>query len=491
MIIANNLAFGHSEKHLFEKGTFTINKGKKVGIVGPNGAGKSTLLKLILGEIDITHGSLKVSGRVAYVPQEVKHNKEIEEADTVLSYIDPENNYDKQDVLRMLSNLEAGVDLSSVPKNLSGGLKTKIALARALLSKPDILLLDEPTNFMDVEGKKWVMNFLSAYPHTVVIISHDLALMDRAIDRVLAINPATNTIDEYTGNYSSYVKLKEEKDKLLAKQILIKEKHIKQMEEGLKKMARFTSGKGVRRRIQQKRRIEKEKLALPVLPKEARIKIKLPIPKNVGEIPIRALNITKNYGEATVLDNINFKIFRGERVALIGSNGTGKSTLIKILMELLQPDSGEVIKNPELDVGYYSQEFETFDLNRQVIDVFMEGTKKDEYYSRAFLGRYLLGGGKVFQPIETLSGGEKTRLSIAILTAKNHNLLILDEPTTYLDVMSQRIILEALKEYSGAMLLVSHTPEFVKELNPKRAYLFPGVKEVFWDESLTDIVDEA
>lgn len=227
------------------------------------------------------------------------------------------------------------------------------------------------------------------------------------------------------------------------------------------------------------------------MPQEAKkIKIRLPDPARVGEIPMRTINVSKAYGELQVLANINFVIHRGERIALIGANGTGKSTFIKILMGVISPDTGEVVGNENLKVGYYSQEFENFDLSKCVLDTFVEITHRDDSFARSFLGRYMFVGDKVFQRVESLSGGEKTRLSIALLTAQNYNLLVLDEPTTYLDVMSQRIILEALKEYKGAMVLVSHTPEFISELKPARAMLFPEQKVVLWDEELINRVGE-
>ena len=221
-----------------------------------------------------------------------------------------------------------------------------------------------------------------------------------------------------------------------------------------------------------------------------KIKVSVPEPKRCGELPIRAINISKSFGENKVLKDLTLSVYRGERVAFIGVNGSGKSTLIKILAGLTNPDSGEIIKDRELSLGYYSQEFETMDFSKSVMDAFCEGTQRDQCFARSFLGRFMLSGNKIFQRVESLSGGEKTRLSIAILTGKNNNLLILDEPTTYLDVLSQRIILEALKDYKGAMVVVSHTAEFVKELNPARAVLFPEQKIVLWDEDYLERISE-
>ena len=491
MIKVENLSFSYGDTPLYEDASFTVGKGQKVGLVGPNGSGKTTLLTILLGQEDGYTGLVKAFGNILLVPQEVKYDHEMEASNTVEGYADPHGIHLPYELKKVFFGLQLDVNPYKNPNNLSGGQKTKLALARALLAKPDILLLDEPTNFMDIVGKKWVMDFLAGYEGTLIIISHDLDLLDRSIDKVLAINSITKTIDEYKGNYTSYLKLKEEKEVYLKRQVLVKQRHIKRMEEGLKKMTRFTSGKGVRKRTMQKKRIEKEKAQLPELPTEVRrIKVSLPEPVKVGEVPIRAINISKSFNETIVLKNVNFTIVRGERSVLIGPNGSGKSTLIKILIGMITPDSGEVIKNPQLKIGYYSQEFESFDFHRTVLDTFTESTNKGEDFARAFLGRYMFLGDKVFQRVGTLSGGEKTRLSIAILTGCDNNLLILDEPTTYLDVMSQRIILESLKAYKGSMIFVSHTTEFVKELYPQKAFVFPEEKMVIWDDELLGKVEE-
>lgn len=491
MLRVTNLSFSFSDKPLYEGVNFIVGKGQKIGLVGPNGSGKSTLFNILLGKEDGYKGKVKVGGNVVLVPQEVKYDPVMENSSSIRDYIDSENKYQDHELLKMLSGLQLNLNLENDAKNLSGGQKTKLALARALLQQADILLLDEPTNFMDDAGKKWVMDFLSNYEGTLVVISHDIHLMDKTIDKVLSINPVTRKIEEYKGNYSAYLKLKKEKERLLAKQILIKQKHIKQMEKGLQKMSRFTSGKGVRKKTQQRRRIEKEKKQLPELPREIRsIRIKLPEPTRAGEIPLRAVNVNKSFGNLQVLNDLTLSLRRGERIAFIGPNGVGKSTLIKILVGILNPDSGEVIIDDRTNIGYYSQEFELFDFNKNVLDTFTQTTKNNEGFARSFLGRFMFSGDKVYQRVSLLSGGEKTRLSIAVLTGRNHNLLILDEPTTYLDVTSQRIILEALKDYKGTMIIVSHTPEFVKELLPQRALLFPEGKIVYWENNLLEKVEE-
>lgn len=490
MLKATNLAFGYTGDLLYKDSNFTIGAGQKVGLVGPNGAGKSTLLKIIREEEFPSAGTMEVSGEVGYVPQEVKHDKLMDKAKSVIDYIDPEKKHPEYEILKILSGLEMSVDLERSPKHLSGGQKTRLALARALLQSPDILLLDEPTNFMDVKGTKWVMNFLSNYEGTVICISHDLELMNNAIDKILYVNKPVKKIEEYKGNYKSFLKQKAEADKQAKKKLVEAKKSLSVMKKKYTRMKRL-QGKGVRAKVRYRAKMREVEQNLPELPAELKsIKINLPEPKRVGALPIQARDITKKYDDNIILEGTNFVIHRGERIALIGPNGAGKSTFIKILMGMLEPDSGEVVRDENLSVGYYSQEFENIDLSQTVAAAFMHHVECGEQFARGFLGAFMLSGDKVFQTVRSLSGGEKTRLSIAILTAQDHNLLILDEPTTYLDVLSQRIILEALKNYSGAMLLVSHTPEFVKELDPENALLLPDERLTFWRDELLDRVVE-
>lgn len=492
MVRFSNVTFGFSERPLFEGASFIVGKNQKVGLVGPNGAGKSTLLSLINRYESPKEGNVEVIGSIGYVPQEVKMDKDLENAETVHQYVNEDNLVSDFELKKLFAGLELSVDFSSKPQKLSGGQKTKLALARALIKKPDILLLDEPTNFMDLAGKKWVSDFLSAYPNTLILISHDLKLMDSAIDKIIAINPQTKQIEEYKGSYTKAMKLREESMALLKRKIIVEQKHIKKMEESVQKLWRNTSKKGVRQRVILQRRVERLKQSLPELPAEVRaIKVDLPEPARIGELAIKVSNVSKSFADKNVLNNVNFSIQRGERIALIGPNGSGKSTFLKIITDRLSPDDGEVIKNDGLNYGYYSQEFETFDFNKTVLNTFIDATDKEEGYARSFLGRYMFLGNKVFQRVETLSGGEKTRLSIACLTGRNYNLLILDEPTTYLDVLSQRVILESLKEYKGAMIIVSHTPEFVKELNPSRALLLPENRFTFWSEEFLHKVNQS
>jgi len=475
MISVKELVYIYGRNIIYNGANLFLSKGQKAGLVGANGSGKSTLFKLLLGEYEPETGIIEVPKSILMVPQEVKHDPDMDRAKDIRSYVDPHNQHEDYELLRIISKLElAQFGLDHSPKELSGGQKTKLAIARALIMEPDVLLMDEPTNFLDTEGKAWVMNFLGRYPNTLMIVSHDLNLLDSKLDKVFEINPTTKKIDEYAGNYSSYQTLKGDKDALLVRQIHVQGQHIKQMEKGYIKMAHVRSEKAVRQKLQLLKRIEQMKENLPEMPPEAkRIKVNLPEPSWVGEVPIMAKNISKFYGEKKIFTDLDFDIKRGERIALIGPNGAGKSTLIKILMNRIMPDSGQVIANDKLTIGYYSQEFETFDFNETLFATMQDVCHLPEGVIRAQLGRFLFPGDKVFQKIGSLSGGEKTRLSIAMLLVQNYNLLILDEPTTYLDVLSQRLILEALKQYKGAILIVSHNPEFLDELKVTRKFYLP------------------
>jgi ATP-binding cassette, subfamily F, member 3 len=492
MISATNITFRYIDRPLYRAGNFSVGRGMKVGIVGPNGAGKSTLLKLITGEEVPDEGQVRVEGTLASVPQEVRYDMDLETAPTVQAYIDPTGKLPDYELEKMLAGIglpELRLDMK--PFSMSGGQKTRLAIIRALVREPDILLLDEPTNFLDLEGKKWVMDFLMRFPNTLVLISHDIELIDASIDKVIAINPTTQTIDEHKGSYSNYLAVKGQKEDLLKRQILNEQKHIKRMKIGLRKMDRFTSDKGVRQRTQLKKRIKRLEEALPEAPKELRLmRFSMPEPTRVGELPLIVDGVSKSFDGVLVLEELSFAMRRGERLALIGPNGVGKSTLIKIIMGLLDAESGSVHKDAALNIGYYSQEKESFDEEKTVLESILEASPFGEPVVRPILAGFLFGGNKVFQQIKRLSGGEKTRLAIAHMLSQSHNMLILDEPTTYLDTMSQRVILEALKRYTGTLLVVSHTPQFIQELQPDRALLMPqGVCVKWGDELLREVAE--
>lgn len=481
MILAKNISYSYSRLPIYSDSSFSILKGEKVALVGPNGAGKSTLFKLLMKEDHVIDGSLHISGKIGYVPQEIKHDPILEAAADIQSYLDPEFKKQTYELMIMLNSLEVNAELEDLPQKLSGGQRTKLALLRAIIEEPDILLLDEPTNFLDTEGKRWIMEFLSEYPNTLIVISHDISLLDRHIEKVIEIDPMSKKIQEYKGNYSKYVKLKGNNDEMLQKRFANDQKEITRMKKSLLKMARMSSEKGARARANVQTRIDRMTDALPELPKEiAHIKFSLPEPIHTSEIPISAKDIGKSYDDEVILSHVSLSMRRGERIALYGPNGAGKSTFIKILMDRIKPDLGEVMKDEKLHIGYYSQEFETFDFSKTILETVEAACDLPLTQVRPILAKFNFLRERIYQTVGTLSGGEKTRLSIALLMLQSYNLLILDEPTTYLDLQSQKIILEALKSYKGAMLFVSHTEEFVEGLTPNRIMLLPENKIKHW-----------
>lgn len=484
-IRVTDLSFSYGEKPLLIEANFRIEDGQKVGLVGENGTGKSTLLKLFRGEEYPDEGTLDISGTIELVPQEVKRDPILDKAATVMKYVNPDGIIEEHRIRKLFAGLSVGeIDLDSPPQGYSGGVKTKFALTRALLKEPDILLLDEPTNFMDIEGKKWVMGLLAQYPKTLILISHDLSLMDKAIDRVIYVNKHTHKIEEYKGNYTKYLRLQKEAAEVFKKQVKGQQRQIDKLEHAIKVI-------GVDARIVMQRRIARLKEVLPELPPEVRsIKIQLPEPARSGDILVTARSISKSYDTLQVIKNLNFSIRRGEKIAMLGPNGVGKSTLIKLLIGQIKPESGVVEWNAMNRLGYYSQEFEDFDMDKSVLQLFMDKCERMESFCRPFLGKFNFPSSKVHQKVRTLSGGEKTRLSIAMLCSTNANFLILDEPTTYLDVMSQRVILDAVKSYKGTMIIVSHTEEFIKELKPDKVFLMPEAKMDFWIPQYVDKVGE-
>lgn len=482
MIQIQNISFSYAGNPLYQDASFSVPKNKKAGLVGLNGAGKSTLFKLILQEEYPDDGKVITQGSVLLVPQEVKHDARQSKAKTIGDYLRTART-NRDDVLKkLLANMEMGhLSLDQSPNTLSGGQKTKLAILHAVLSEPDILLLDEPTNFLDTAGKKWIMHWLGKYKKTLLVVSHDLDLLDRHIDKVIYINKQTKSFEEYTGTYSQFKKLKSQHDEHLTRYIRNQEKRIKKMQKSVERLRRSNVEKVIRQRVQLEKRLQKMQDQLPEVPQEVvKIKLQLPTPARIGEIPLHITSLGKAYDDETILHDVDMTIVRDERVALIGHNGAGKSTLIKCIMGLQEPTSGHIKVDTKAKIGYYSQEFERFDYDMTLYDTVQHTINLSEGQTRAFLARFMFGQDKIRQRVGSLSGGEKTRLSIALLMLINHNFLILDEPTTYLDVMSQAIILEALKEYKGTLLVVSHTPDFLKGLKLDKVLLLPEEKFTIW-----------
>lgn len=470
-------------------------RGEKIGVIGVNGAGKSTLFKSITNHIEYD-GDITILGSLGYMSQELVN--EVKNLDcTIGEYLILHNdlNIEEWEISRFLNNLNmADKTPESSLSELSGGQKIKVEIIRLLFQEPDILLLDEPTNFLDIPSAEWLMKYLMNYPKSVIVISHDLRLMNRALDRIWYVNELTHKIESFNGNYEEFLAFKEKVNAFLVKQIRQEEKKIKRMYESALFLASRKSVKEKRKAAKKMEQVEKAKVELdqkkPLLKKSKSMKIFFPDLVTASRNILKVSGISKKY-DKDVLKSVSFEMIRGQKIAIIGKNGVGKTTLLKILAQKTQPNSGEIIWGKHVDLGYYAQEYEGLDYKMSVVENFTEAARLKELgigRIRAILGAFLFPGDKIEQRVSSLSGGEKTRLALSKLFASGYNFLLLDEPTTYLDPASKDILLDALKEYKGTVLLVSHEPEFVNSLKVDRVLLMPEEKIDFMkDEYLSRI----
>jgi ATP-binding cassette subfamily F protein 3 len=517
MLQVNHIHLTYDARLILDDVSFTIAPGEKAGLIGVNGAGKSSLLKIIAGELEADRGNIMCPRSFGYLSQDIAHETPIAAGSTVRDFIFSSTGLDQaiqayeglslkmaesangaleallerfaqaQEALERLGYYEAdarceeliaglnigGVTLDRAVSTLSGGQKTKLALARLLYQEPDLLLLDEPTNFLDVEATGWLMEFLQDYNGALMIISHDLDLLDRSINKVLRLNEFTHKLEEYRGTYSNYLTITGDALALMERTKKQQEREI----ERLRKTSQRLRGYGatrVKQRIAVDKRIALLEESKPQLPQNSRhIKIDFPVRQPSERTVIMAEGLCKSYGEREIFRDISFEIERGQRLVIVGLNGAGKTTLLRTLLGLTPLNSGEVAIGDRVRIGYYAQENEGLDYENTVLNEANAILPTDSKRVRSILGRFLFNGERVFQKIGTLSGGEKTRLALAKMVLDGPNLLVLDEPTTHLDVMSRNIIGEALGSYNGTIIAVTHDLAFVRHLKPDTLLLMP------------------
>lgn len=504
MLSIDKVSLSRGERKILDNVSLFVGLKEKIGLVGVNGAGKSTLLKVLCNIEEPDLGNVSFKGSMSYLSQEIHreiglgNKKDIESTDpylTIAEYLilERELNVEEWEINKLLNNLNMrDKDCNSVIQNLSGGQKIKVELVRILLEQSDLLVLDEPTNFLDIPSVEWLMNYLVSYPNAVIMVSHDLRLMDRGIDKIWYLNERESRVEVFKGNYSKFVKLKELQDEFLAKQLKAQEKKVKRMFNTAQVLSSRTSTKEkvkAAKKFEQARK-EKEKIdgMSKGLSKSKKMNIKLPTPSRSSRLVLNVDGVSFEYIKGSpVLRSISLEVERGERMAIIGKNGAGKTTLLKILAGKSVQSCGEVKWGEGVKVGYYSQEYEDLDYDKSVLD----NTKDIDWRDldrRKFLGRFLISGDMIEQQVKTLSGGEKTRLALAKLFAQDVNVLLLDEPTTYLDPKSQELLLDALKEYKGTVILVSHEPNFVSELGIDKVLLMPEEKYSYFKEEYISLV---
>lgn len=521
-----NLSFG--TQTIFEDLNISFESTDKVGIVGVNGAGKTTLFKLIMKEIEPASGTISVQDKIGYLPQIItdeylnsdisvfdylltgrpikelqdeltnlytkisteENQKQLNKLMKQITKIEDELNYydvykAENILLKIITGMNIDENLLDLKlKNLSGGQKSKVAFARLLYSKPEILLLDEPTNHLDLDTKEYITNYLKNYKGLILIISHDTAFLDEITTKTLVINKISHKVLIYPGNYSKYLKIKQNID--LARKRLY-DKQIKE-EEKLKDIIRRYIGGNEKKaniakdRIKKLEKLEKEKIVLEKQNKYARFKMEIEYKSYL--VPISCKNLTFGYTEEELLyENLSFDLTRGEKLLIVGENGIGKTTLLKLIMNILNPLEGEIIISPKTKIGYYAQEHEILNKDKTIKDNFND-SGLTEYELRRFLGSFLFTGEDIFKKVENLSPGERARISLAKIALTKANTLLLDEPTNHLDPMTSIIIADTFKDYEGTMLVVSHNLEFVDNLNINRMLLLPSGKIIDYDKEI-------
>lgn len=498
-----NKAFGTNE--VLKNVNFHLEEREKAALIGPNGAGKSTLLKIIMqemsadsGEIIISRGKTigylaqhqeQISGRTIYeelleVKQYILDMEEKirimeqnmktvtgRELDELLAnysrlthQFELENGYScKSEIVGVLKGLGFTEDeFSKKVDTLSGGQKTRVALGKLLLSNPDIILLDEPTNHLDMDSIAWLENYLLNYKGAVFIVSHDRYFLDKVVTKVVEIDHGN--VRMFQGNYSSYAQKKAQIRDAEYKAWLNQQQEIKHQEEVIAKLKSFNREKSIRRAESREKMLDKiEVLDKPV---EDTMEMKLTLTPRIisGNDVLTVTDLSKSFPQQQLFSHIDFSIQRGERVAIIGANGTGKTTILKILNGLIPADEGTVELGSKVLIGYYDQEHHVLNMDKTI---FEEISDDYPYLTnteiRNVLAAFLFTGDDVFKPIHTLSGGERGRVSLAKLMLSEANFLILDEPTNHLDIVSKEILEQALNRYTGTVLYVSHDRYFINQ----------------------------
>lgn len=358
---------------------------------------------------------------------------------------------------------------------LSGGQKSKVAFVKLLYSNPEIILLDEPTNHLDEDSKKYIINYLKNYKGTVLIISHDVDFLDQVTTKTLFLDKRTKSFSLYDGNYSYFKRVQKERDENLLRQAQIQQQEEERLREIINK---YSSASGNRKRMAQDREKKLEKLLsnkIEVLSPNKKVKFNLDIDRESSTIPLKIENLCFKYDKNSlqnIINDLNFELHRGEKFLIVGENGVGKSTLLKLIAGLLTADKGEIKLGNKTDLGYYAQELELLDNAKTVLENF-----RDVNYSqkqlRNILARFLFMGNDVYKNVGILSPGEKSRVALAKLSMSGANLLLLDEPTNHLDPETQFLIAEVFKDYQGTMIVVSHNPDFVDNLGIERILILP------------------
>ena len=539
-----DLTIAHGTRVLLDAQSVRIGSGEKVALVGPNGAGKTTFLRTLAGEFHAESGNINRPEKYGWLRQELPSSAYEKGALTLEVLMEASPLWDQQVELERLrhrlSEPEIVADMDLLAKAidqfaaaedqfgamggyeleskairiahglglrdddllqeaaiLSGGQRRRLELGRLLLAGHDLLILDEPTNHLDTDAKRWVMDFLASTKSTILVVSHDIELMDKSIDRVFVLEDAE--IDVYRGTYSSYQAQRAEREEQRAREGKNREREIKRIEKSLEMFQKGNETHAIKRRQLNKRleSVEKRYGPTDLVVKKRKLAVRFPTPVRTGDIVLEANNLCKGFEGKHVWDNISYTIGRGDRWLILGRNGAGKTTMLRTIDGSYTPDAGTLKFGSNVSTGMYAQEHEDLEPDKDVFSQLssanvtsIDGQKPlTDPELRGMLGVFGLTGKVAEQTAGTLSGGEKTKLSLCRLIIRRNNFLLLDEPTNNLDPPSREAILAALQNYNGTFAIVTHDTEFAIQIQPTHALILPEGQIRPFDESLLETVE--
>lgn len=529
MIVATGIELRAGARLLLEDASFRVDSGDRIGLVGRNGAGKTTLTKVLAGEGQPAAGTVTRTGAVGYLPQDPRTGdldmlardrilsargldvimRQRAEAEQRMGSDDPEV---RERAMRRYARLEVEFDneggyaaeseaasiasalgleeriLAQPLRTLSGGQRRRVELSRILFSGNETLLLDEPTNHLDADSIVWLREYLRGYKGGLIVISHDTGLLDAVVNKVYHLDANRSALDVYNVGWKTYLQQRETDEKRRKRELANAQKKagalLAQADKMRAKATKAVAAQNMARRAERLLAgVEGERQHDKVA------KLRFPKPAPCGRTPLRANGLSRSYGSLEVFTDVDLAIDRGSKVVVLGLNGAGKTTLLRMLAGVDAPDTGDVEPGHGLKLGYYAQEHENLDVGRTVLEN-MKSAAPDlgETEVRKVLGSFLFSGDDVLKPAGVLSGGEKTRLSLAMLVVSSANVLLLDEPTNNLDPASRAEILGALSTYEGAVVLVTHDEGAVDALEPERILLLPDGVEDLWGPDYKDLI---
>ena len=530
MLAVKDLEIRVGARLLMSGVTFQVHPGDKIGLVGRNGAGKTTMSRVLAGETLPTDGTVTRSGEIGYLPQDPRAGDpeqlartrildarglgrlrlDLDAATQAMSDPNPEvaekamQRYARlEDRFLALGGYAAEAEAAAIASNLalpdrilnqplktlSGGQRRRIELARILYSNADTMILDEPTNHLDADSIVWLRDYLKNYAGGVIMISHDVDLVGETVNRVFYLDANRQVIDLYNMGWKHYLRQREADEERRRRERANAEKQATALQQ---QAARF-GAKASKAAAAHQMVARAEKLLAGL--DEVRVadkvaKLRFPEPAPCGRTPLQAHGLSKSYGSLEIFTAVDLAIDRGSKVVVLGLNGAGKTTLLRILAGVDKPDTGTIEPGHGLRIGYYAQEHETLDVRRSVLENMLSASPNlNETEVRKVLGSFLFTGDDVHKPAGVLSGGEKTRLALAMIVVSGANVLLLDEPTNNLDPASREEILSALAGYAGAVVLVSHDAGAVEALNPERVLVMPEAVEDHWSAEYLELIE--